>query len=722
MNDYKNELTKDGAPTQSAISNVKPWADLLWALGQERLGGSGSGRLKSTIKALREATSVEQLVRSPLTAPLLPLVLRPIDGSEDTELRLKQFAISLAYHRKFWRGLIYPVIVTAITGVVFFFSAIFMFPEYDRLYSEFGLRKPLPLELMFQTFPWLRLNWLPLIVFAIASLLLIRLWRSRGLTQRVLPSLAAGGRSDLRAIATFAQTLGELLQLGYSLQDSVQMSAGGCRRPALRMAAQKLANDLDAGRRPSESATSILPPLLFLGVRLEPASQAQYFRCLGQMYYERWLFAAQRSQTRLTQFAFLLFLTLVALAVFVMFLPIMMLLKALTGFGALLVGVINQTCLNSEGSVPYFATSLLGWLTTGKMRNWWRLNRIWKPNAKRQAQCSLLGMLELAYDPKMSQASQLTPGHWIELYAQEETGRHRRRTKLLAKRLQSGMPLADALEQTPDVLDDQSALAIRLAVQSGTLPATLRQLKTELQSDWLADQQRPHIAWRYYLGLLLALIGIFAFIRAWIVPMFAVISAEFPLRQTSSFRWMESGPLISLLLYLPGVLACMALSFWIAGRLGWIRWLSRALGSYISPRQRQLRRSRLIGLIASSMHAGRPAAGVLATLSRYHHDPKIRHQLLVGYREITNGKSLPESLAAAGIVNFQQSQALSALQSNSQQGWLLAQIADRMRGDVARVDRLLASIIHPVVICVYGLFVLWVCMGIFSMLARFIES
>jgi type II secretory pathway component PulF len=575
---------------------------------------------------------------------------------------------------------------------------------------------------MFQAVPWLRLNWLPLVVFTIASLWLIRVWRSRGLMQRLMPWLAAGGRIDLRAMATFAQTFGELLQLGYSLQDAVRTSANGCRRPTLRMAAQQLAKDFDAGRPPSESSTSMLPPLLFLGMRLEPSSQAHYFQCLGQMYYERWLFAAQRSLTSLSQFAFFLFLALVALAVFVLFLPFMMLLKGLTGFGALLIGIVNLNCFNSDNSVPYLATSLLGWLTIGKFRSWWRLNRIWKPNAKRPAQCSLLAMLELAYDPKMSQASQLAPGHGIELYGQEETGRHRRRTMLLAKRLQSGTPLVDALEQTPDVLDDQSVLAIRLAVQSGTLPATLRQLKTDLRSDWLADQHKPQIAWRYYLGLLLALIGIIAFIRAWIVPQFAEINQELTLQPTGSFRWLESGSLVSLLFYLPGVLACVALSVWIAGRLGWVRWFSRSLGSYVSPRQRQLRRSRLIGLIASNMRAGRPAAGVMTTLSKYHHDPRIRHQLLVCYRELTGGQSLPESLKLAGLLGSEQSQALGTLDTNSQQGWLLANIADRLQDDVIRTDRLLASIIHPAVICVYGLFVLWVCVGIFSMLAKLMAT
>lgn len=718
MNRHENESVNDQQSSPGALRYTKQWADLLLDVGQESLGRSASGRLDSIVKTLREATSVEQLVMNQHTAPLLPLVLGPIDGSEDTELRLKQFAVSLTYQRRFWRGLIYPVIVTAIAGIVFFFSATFVFPEYDRIYSEFGLRRPLPLELMLQAAPWLKLNWLPLVVFTIASLLLIRVWRSRGLMLRLLPWLAAGGSSDLRAMATFAQTLGELLQLGYSLQDAVKMAANGCRRPALRMAVQQLAKDFDAGRPPSELAMSMLPPLLFLGVRLEPSSQARYFQSLGQMYYERWLFGAQRSLTSLSQFAFFLFLALVALGVFVLFLPFMMLLKGLTGFGALLIGVINQTYFNSDNSVPYLATSLLGWLTIGKFRSWWRLNRIWKPNAKRPAQCSLLAMLELAYDPKMSQTSQLAPERWIELYGQEETGRHRRHTLLLAKRLQSAAALADALEQTPDVLDDQSVLAIRLAVQSGTLPATLRQLKTDLQSDWLANQQRPQIAWRYYLGLLLALIGIIAFIRAWIIPQFAQINEELTLQPTSSFRWLESGPLVSLLFYLPGVLAGVALSVWVAGRLGWVRGLSRSLGSYVSPRQRQLRRSRLIGLIASSMRAGRPAAGVMSTLSKYHHDPRIRHQLLVCYRELTGGQGLPESLKLAGLLGNEQSQALGTLDTNAQQGWLLAHIANRMQDDVARADRLLASIIHPVVICVYGLFVLWVCVGIFSMLAK----
>ena len=85
-------------------------------------------------------------------------------------------------------------------------------------------------------------------------------------------------------------------------------------------------------------------------------------------------------------------------------------------------------------------------------------------------QRSLLRMLSVAHRERLEM------GPLIHCLADEHRGRYRWRLRRLAKLLESGTPLVEALEQTPDALDDDTVLALRFGSQTGALASTFEML------------------------------------------------------------------------------------------------------------------------------------------------------------------------------------------------------------------------------------------------------
>ncbi|MBX3422069.1 MAG: type II secretion system F family protein [Pirellulaceae bacterium] len=368
-------------------------------------------------------------------------------------------------------------------------------------------------------------------------------------------------------------------------------------------------------------------------------------------------------------------------------------------------------------------TPLINRISTWADRSWWRVNRLWRANSIPAAQGSLLRLLEYAHQPSSTSPQPFLLGEIVELYSQEETGVHGRRVHLLSKRLKSGLSLPDALEQTPDVLSDDTMLAIRLASQSGTLPQTLQHLRQQATRRLTCQRDAANTpSWRHFFVLLLILIGLGTFICALIAPNFLKIYSEFGMEPPRVFLSLSHTWPHNLIMFLPVGLLSAILMWGLSSRFGLARWFRRRLGSFFSERLRRLRSAQVLELLGCSMQAGRPADGALATLARYHFDPMLRHRLLVARNEIELREGLPRSLRSAGLITRDQENSLKLLDSSVQQGWLLQQLAERIPGDVQRRDRLLCVAAQVLVTCLFGLVVLWFCIAMFSVLNGLVHS
>jgi len=129
---------------------------------------------------------------------------------------------------------------------------------------------------------------------------------------------------------------------------------------------------------------------------------------------------------------------------------------------------------------------------------------------------------------------------------------------------------------------------------------------------------------------------------------------------------------------------------WIASA-GSPRWLiRRLLSTRIVRPVAQLRAADLLDLLALASHAGRPLAGAISTLARYHFDVSIRRKLLFVRNEIEQGAGLWESLEAVGLITPAEAHVLQLDSPVGPPAWTMAQLARARRARVGgRIETLL---------------------------------
>ncbi|QEG34668.1 type II secretion system F family protein [Bythopirellula goksoeyrii] len=315
---------------------------------------------------------------------------------------------------------------------------------------------------------------------------------------------------------------------------------------------------------------------------------------------------------------------------------------------------------------------------------WWPADRI----ASKQR--SLLRILRVAATERLEAAP------LVASLAAEHRFRFRRRLRLLARRLAAGTPLADALEQTPGVVSDEQQLAIRLGDQSGTLPAVLTNLLEREDTTAKQVDMRVRQLGFYATITMTIFVLVLSFIMIKIMPSFQAIFDDFSLDLSDPTIWMIR-------------VSNWAVNYWyliaivVAGFLWLIRserarrFCRRNIWSRLLPPIAQLRSADLLNLLSVSVRSGRPLAGSLSTLARYHYDTLMRHKLLFVRNEIEQGADIWESMATAHLLTPPESRALNDSTSPQSRAWSMSQLArlrrDRVGGRIEIVVMLLQTLV-----------------------------
>ncbi len=261
-----------------------------------------------------------------------------------------------------------------------------------------------------------------------------------------------------------------------------------------------------------------------------------------------------------------------------------------------------------------FFTLDVTWPRASRLAPWWPADSL---DARQQSLAQVL---------RGAVAGQIAVAPIVAGLAAEHRWATRRRLNRLADRLRQGIPLADALEQTPGVLPDEGVLAIRFGSQLGILPAVLDGL---LRNDNAAGPQLRtrfrHMA-RYLASVLLIGTMVTSFILTNIIPSFYSILADF----TMPIPWA----LRSLVDVSDFAFTYLAVPFMILLALAWFlsagppKWyVRRLISARILRPVAQLRSADLLDLLALATRAGRPLTGALSTLARYHYNANVRLHL-----------------------------------------------------------------------------------------------
>lgn len=342
----------------------------------------------------------------------------------------------------------------------------------------------------------------------------------------------------------------------------------------------------------------------------------------------------------------------------------------------------------------------------------------WLPlEALASKQQSMLKLLATAHRERC----ELVP--LLFVYASEERGRYRKLVLRFARQLQMGVPLITAIEQTPDLLSEDTVLGLRFGSQSGTLNEMYSSLAEDARKgvDPTSESIRGSMA--YWVVLFLSLTVLASFLFVFIFPTFDKLSQEMGLIQGmpkndaytyETLHWVRG-------LFVDNFYLFVALWLFIAFALlssrvrGFVR---RVLRLRSSNRDATGIINGILPLLAVSVREGRPIAGSLSTLAKYHYSPSLRKKLLVARNEVEHGVNEWKSLSEVGILELKEAKALQDANSNRMRAWILQQLAIRRDDLLDRRRKLTLQLVHPLVILAFAAFVLWICYSIFSFLTN----
>ncbi len=325
----------------------------------------------------------------------------------------------------------------------------------------------------------------------------------------------------------------------------------------------------------------------------------------------------------------------------------------------------------------------------------------WFPESLSAKQQSLLLMLASA------NRNRIKVEPLIYALALENRGRYRRILFRLHHKLEQGIALVDALEQIPDSLPDEQVLALRLGIQSGMLTETYEQFKP--QSNVAASNLRKEIRRNltYWLAIAICVVLNMTLLFGIIFPVITRVFNEFAMQASIPYvllgRTVESFNRYAFL----WIIALVVFT-WMLLSSSTRRWFRRRWAPYLSNSINQLRRIELFEMLGLAVERGRPLAGVLSTLARYHFDKSLRQQLLFARNEVEQGTGVWESMSRANLITSSQADALVNSTSPELVGWTLRKIGSTRRTIRNQFNSYMIQLIQPLVILFFGFIVLWI--------------
>lgn len=357
------------------------------------------------------------------------------------------------------------------------------------------------------------------------------------------------------------------------------------------------------------------------------------------------------------------------------------------------------------------------WLTTVRVVTpaRWRIAPWWRLDTWATQQRTLLRMLSTAV------ANHLALAPMVAELAEDHRGPFRWKLNRLAKQLAAGTSLADAVEHTPGVLSTEQTLAVRFGAQSGTLPEVLTSL---IGQEGIATSRiscRVQQAANYFAGVVFVMTLVVSFLMIKILPEFSKMFAEFGLEPTTALdALLACGTFLSQFWYLFALLLLAAWWFFYS-QTGW-RYFHRTWLPRFSRLANRLIGADLLGMLALAKQQGRPLAGAISTLARYHYNQRVRTQLLYVRNEIEQGAEVWPSMTRAGLISAAESNALLTAPDEAARLWSMQQLADLRRRRVAERLEMLIDLLHPCVVLLLAGLVLFVAFATLGPLTYLIRS
>jgi type II secretory pathway component PulF len=225
----------------------------------------------------------------------------------------------------------------------------------------------------------------------------------------------------------------------------------------------------------------------------------------------------------------------------------------------------------------------------------------------------------------------------------------------------------------------------------------------------------------YVCSVFLVAVLIVTFLQIKIVPELDKIIEEFDMPMPQSLQWaINFGTFAERYWFL--LAASIVGVFWLVFTSWPGRRLRRAILGRIFRSMRELRIADVLQQLSIAVDAGRPVAGAISTLARYHYDPTLRHQLLFVRNEMEQGADVWQSMESVGLLTPPETRVLKLSERIGNRAWALKQLARHKRGQTTRHLARWTELVLPLAVILMGSFVLFQAIGVFGPLVQILHS
>lgn len=299
-------------------------------------------------------------------------------------------------------------------------------------------------------------------------------------------------------------------------------------------------------------------------------------------------------------------------------------------------------------------------------------------------------------------------GPAVEAFAESCGGRYRRWADTLARLLDSGVPLPDALNAVPRILPPDARLLIRVGGDAGLLPGALRDASAARRSRGTAHTALlPRFS--YLMLVLIVMQVITGFILYFIIPKFEAIFRDFNVDLPAvtiivlkASHFLVGSPLLAVLFFAEFLLLVHLPFAYFGWSGGYLPGIDRFL---LAPFDRLLvrRHSALIlRALARGTEAGLPLTRVLGTLADHHPSGWVRGRVGRVLEDVREGADCWKSLRDRGLIRPADAAVLEAASRVGNLPWALRQTAEGGERRLGYRLQLWLQLLFPAVVLAMG--------------------
>lgn len=307
----------------------------------------------------------------------------------------------------------------------------------------------------------------------------------------------------------------------------------------------------------------------------------------------------------------------------------------------------------------------------------------------------------------------------VEAFAAERWGLASQEVRVLARLLDSGKPLPEALAMVGGMVPEEALVPIRVGQELGALPEGLRQATAPtgpIQAVW--DQLSGKLAYLCAVVVFASLIMTFMVLK--IAPAFQKIFADFgaKLPRLSQFGMFVWGAALWPVQFLGCIFLLFLFFYAILRYVGVISW-DLPLMSRVT---RKLHAATILDSLAMAAQRGQPFPKTVATLAGCYPKWSIRRRLQGVVVDLIRGMDCAESLRARGLISDADVAVLHAAERMGNLAWAMREIADGTRRRLAYRLQAWLQVLFPVAIVAFGVLVMLFYLSYFVPLLSLIQK